>query len=268
MFGGAFAARIKTGGRADLDPTERQSIMSLTTDFVPRREGDMDEFVRNFDARITANPTQVGLTAPLALAFHNLVVAWDAAFAVTKNRGTRSESAVIVKNEAKFLMLKNLRELARIVQAYPGTTNEMRSLLGLTVPSQRQPQPVPSTMPQLQIKKVERNVVSIRLRDADNPTRARPPFAKSAAVFSYVGENPPATGDGWYFQGGTTRSIVDVLFPATLPIGTKVWITALWKNERDQIGPASTPVPVLLMGGGVLPGVQSGADESSMAIAA
>lgn len=242
--------------------------MSLTTDFVPRREGDMDEFVHNLSTRVTATPTAFGLTAAQATTLAGLVTAWDAAFYVTKNRGTRSESAVIVKNEKKHQMLSYVRELAKIIQAFPGTTNEMRSLLGLTVPSQRQAQPVPDTAPTILIKKVTRNSVLVELQDSTTSSRKRPPFAKSCAVFSYVGDNPPPTGPNWYYQGGSTRTRFEVTFDPTLPFGTKVHLTAFWKNERDMHGPACDPVAVTLLGGEALPGVQSGADESSMAIAA
>jgi len=228
----------------------------------------LDEFVHNFDTRITSSPTTVGLTAADATAFHALVVAWDSAFSVTKNRGTRSQSAVIVKDEKKFLMVKKLRELARIVQAYPGTSNEDRSLLGLTVPAERQPQPAPGFAPKLDVAKVDRNVVSVRLRDAQNLSRLRPEFAKAANVFSFIGENPPASGDGWFFQGGTTRARFDVSFDPSLPMGTKVWLTAFWKNERDQSGPACAPVAVVLLGGGILPGGVADGDGESLSIAA
>jgi hypothetical protein len=228
--------------------------MALSKDFVPKRESDLDDFVHNFDARITASPTTVGLAAGDAAAFHALVLAWDAAFAVTKNRGTRSQSAVIVKDEKKFAMVQKLRELARIVQAFPGTTNEDRSLLGLTVPGERQPQPAPGFAPKLDVMQVDRNLVRVQLRDSQNLSRLRPDFAKAANVFSFIGEVPPAGAQGWFFQGGTTRTRFDVSFDAELPMGTKVWLTAFWKNERDQSGPACTPVPATLLGGGALPG--------------
>ena len=229
--------------------------MALSKDFVPTREAELDEFVHNFDTRITASPTTVGLTAADATAFHALVLAWDAAFSVTKNRGTRSQSAVIVKDEKKVLMVRKLRALARVVQAYPGTTNEDRSLLRLTVPAERQAQPVPAFAPKLDVVRVDRNLVRVNLRDAQNLSRLRPDFARAANVFSYVGAEPPAGADGWFFQGGTTRTRFDVVFDASLPMGTTVWLTAFWKNERDMSGPACDPVRVTLLGGGVLPGL-------------
>lgn len=237
--------------------------MALSQDFVPRREAELDEFVHNFDTRITANPTEVGLTALQASAFHANVLAWDAAYAVTKNRATRCTQAVIVKDEKKLLLVKNLRELARIVQAFPATTNELRSLLQLTVPCVPQTQPAPGSAPKIDVLGVKRNVVSVQLRDSEDPSRLRPDFAVSANVFSYTGENPPATAEGWFFQGGTTRTRFDVEFDPSLPMGTKAFLTAFFKNERDMSGPACDPVAVTLLGSAALPGMQAQRDRAS-----
>src|SRR5688500_2263808 len=148
--------------------------MALTKDWVPTREAELDEFVHNFDTRIGTLLAAVGISSAQATAFHTLVLAWDAAYAVTKNKATRSTSACIVKNEKKLAMVKNLRELARLVQAFPGTSNENRSLLGLTVPAQRQSQPAPAFAPKLDVVKVDRNLVRVNLRDSQNLSRLRP----------------------------------------------------------------------------------------------
>ena len=43
-------------------------------------------------------------------------------------------------------------------------------------------------------------------------------------------------------EGSTSRTLVDVDFPITLPAGTRVWFTAYWFNPRLQAGPACNPV--------------------------
>lgn len=242
--------------------------MAMPKDFVPKREADLDEFVHNFATRTSATPTSFGLTALQATAFEALVTAWDTAYAVTKNRGTRSQSAVIVKDEAKFLMVKKLRELARIVQAFPGTTNEQRSLLGLTVPCIPQSNPAPGSVPQFIVAGVYGNSVRVKLRDSTNPSRLRPDFAKSASVFSYVGTTPPTGAEGWFYQGGTTRNTFDIVFDSELPMGTKVFLCAFWKNERDMSGPTCQPVEVTLLGSAALPGGYQKATDEGMSLAA
>jgi hypothetical protein len=51
-------------------------------------------------------------------------------------------------------------------------------------------------------------------------------------------------------------------------MGTKVWLTAFWKNERDMSGPACAPVQVILLGGGALPGAMHDVDGEALSIAA
>jgi hypothetical protein len=242
--------------------------MGLYGDFVPSREAELDEFIHNFDTRATELGTAIGLTSAQCTGFHTLVVAWDAAYAVTKNKATRCTSACIVKDEKKFAVVKQLRALARIVQSFQGTTNEQRSLLGLTVPTVPQSQPAPGSAPALTVTKVVGNTASVRLSDSENPGRLRPAFAKSCNVFSYIGNNPPTSSEGWVFQGGTTRCRFDIALDSSLPMGTKVYLCAFWKNERDMSGPACQPVAVTLLGAAALPGGVQQSDGESLALAA
>ena len=71
-------------------------------------------------------------------------------------------------------------------------------------------------------------------------------------MFSFVGEEAPTTGAGWNFEGNTTRTMVNVAFPATITPGSKVWFTAFWFNPRALSGPAATPVGTNLPGGAAM----------------
>lgn len=135
------------------------------------------------------------------------------------------------------------------------------------MPSVPQTNPAPGSSPTLLVAGVTGNSVRVRLRDSTNPSRLRPDFAKSASVFSYVGVTPPTTAEGWFYQGGTTRTTFDIVFDSELPMGTKVFLCAFWKNERDMSGPACQPVGVTLFGSASLPGgvQQTGDDELALA---
>jgi len=268
IFGSIGIASGGTYGPGDGVEPGKESTMALSTDFIPAREADLDAFVHNFNDRIAAAPTQFGISAAQSAALQALVDAWDTSYAITKSLATRCQSAVIAKNQAKVALVKNVRELARIIQAYPGTTNEMRSLLGLTVPATRQSQKVPQSTPMLEIVKVVGNVVTLQLRDSENLARLRPQYATSATLFSYIGENPPTSAEGWYFQTGTTTTRTDLTFDPSLPMGTTVYLTAFWKNDRDMSGPACQPVAVTLLGSAALPGAVRQGKDRSMSIAA
>jgi len=154
--------------------------MALTSDFVPGREADLVAFVNNFADRIVAAPSAVGLALEQAMAFQTLANEFVAAWDVTKSRSTRSGSAVIVKNQKKALCVENLRALAKIIQAFPGTTDEQRSLLGLTVPGERRPVPIPTTSPAVEQKAVRGNVVDFRISEAGSTRRGKPDHVSNA----------------------------------------------------------------------------------------
>ena len=113
-----------------------------TTDFLPTRESELVTWSTNFNTRINAAPTTFGLTVPQAAAYGDLHDAFVSAYTAATNDGTNSRSAIVTKNDAKALLVASARQLAGIVQRYPGTTNTMRSELGLTV-KDAEPSPIP-----------------------------------------------------------------------------------------------------------------------------
>jgi hypothetical protein len=88
--------------------------------------------------------------------------------------------------------------------------------------------------------------VTVGLIDAASGKRRMPAGVKSAVIIARVGEDAPAdviTRGAAYF---TSRTRMAVQFPADLPPGTKVSITACWANPREQRGPISNAVFVHL----------------------
>lgn len=241
--------------------------MPASTDFVPGREADLVDFLTNFSTRAAAEAVAIGLTSAQCTAFQTQVDAFIAAWEITRYRSTRSGSAVIVKNEAKVAVVKSLRQLAGIVQKHPGTTNEQRDLLGLTVPAVRQRRPVPTSIPVVEQKgSVNGNTVTIHFHDTGSTRRALPNDVASAQVFTHVGATPPTDPKDWFFMGVTTRPTVEVPFDADLPMGTKAWVCVAWANERGQPGQSSPAFGVTLLGSTASPtGVQS---ESNVKLAA
>jgi hypothetical protein len=241
--------------------------MASSKDFVPAKEADLVPFLQNFGTRAAAEAAAIGLLPAQCTAFNADVTAFVAAWDITRDRSTRSGSAVIVKNEKKALVVKSLRTLAGVVQKHPGTTNEQRDLLGLTVPAVRQRRPVPTTIPVVEQKgTVNGNTVTIRFHDTGSTRRGLPNDVASAQVFTYVGASVPTDPKDWFFMGVTTRTTVEVPFDADLPMGTKAWICVAWANERGQPGQSSPAFGVTLLGSTASPtGVQS---ESNVKLAA
>lgn len=220
-------------------------------DFLAIAEANLVNWLANFSNKLTANPTEYSVTAAQALAMSTKYNSYNLAYSMTTEPDTRTHPKIIAKNEAKSAAIAEVRMLARIIQASPTVTNQMRADLGLPVRDvDPTPWPIPSAPPLLQIEKVVGRTVHIRLIDAANPTeRGKPQYVQGASVFSFVGAQAPVDIADWKFETNTTRTTYPVEFPATVPTGAQVWLTAFWYNARGESGPACTAVPTNVITG-------------------
>lgn len=228
--------------------------MTLTTDYLPRREADLVQWSANFIARVSTEFASVGLTGAQATAYGALHTSFVDAWTAANEPITRTPAAIQTKNTAKEALVRGpggIRELVGIVQKFPGTTDTERVELGLTVrDTDPSPIPVPSAAPGLDVVSAVGRTVKVRLHNAESPTsRAKPAGVQGASLYSFVGEQAPEDIDAWKYEGSTTRTVFDVIFPADLPNGALVWLTAYWTNPRLEAGPPCNPVSVIVPGG-------------------
>ena len=122
------------------------------------------------------------------------------------------------------------------------------------LPAQPSPIPAPNFAPRLTVVSVDGRLVKVRLSDPANPTRGRiPGGVNGAIVMSHVGPTAPSDPSAYRMEGPTSRTSVDILFPESVAPGTQVWLTAVWFNERKQMGPACSPVGTHINYGGSMP---------------
>ena len=220
--------------------------------FLPTREANLVAWSNNFNTLISATPTAFGLTAAQATAYATLNSAFDSAYNTIKNNTTRSPANIISKNQAKRNLIASARQLAGVIQRYPAITNAQRSALGLTVPIIPSPIPAPGSAPQLEIGVVSGYAVKVRLHDSTSGSkRGKPAGVSGASVFSHVGPTAPSDLSVWKFEGNTSKTAVELLFPNTTAAGATVWLTAFWFNPRKQSGPPCAPLSTNLQGGRV-----------------
>lgn len=219
--------------------------------FPPSREAELLIWAANFDQLITATPVAFGLTAAQATAFGNLRSDFVAKYATAVEPTTNSRAAVVAKNESKAALLEGARELIAIVQAFPGTTNEMRAGLGIKVrDGEPTPVPPPSVSPEIDIVSSVMRTVRLRVHNETTLGRRKPDGVAGALIFSFVGAQPPAPQDThlWKFEVNTTKTTADVQFPSDVPSGATVWFTAFWYNPRGESGPAAAAAHANLPG--------------------
>jgi len=225
----------------------------MATRFPPGGEADLISSASNFDVKTTSAPTTFGLTAAQCTSFHSTLQSFITARTTAIDPLTRSPANIVAKDIAKASLVAAYRQLAGIVQRFPGTTNFIRSELGLplrnTEPS---PIPPPAFAPLIDVKSAVGRTLRVRLFDAASPTRrGKPAGVSGAAIFSFVGASAPAALSDWTFEGNTGRTTVEIAFPPTVVNGATVWVTAFWFNPRKQAGPAADPVSANLPGGSV-----------------
>lgn len=223
----------------------------MPTNYLPSREAQLVTWSRNFGALIGAEPDTYGLTAAQATEYATVQDQFDSSYQTANDPATRSPTNVQIKNDAKRAFIAYTRDLVNIIQAAPGTTDAMRSALGITIPDPSPtPVPVPDSAPVLTVESVVGHTFKIKLGNVSG-SRRRPTGVIGASIFSYVGETPPTDINGWIFQGSTRLTDTDVPLSTDIEPGTKVWFTAFWYNRRSESGQASEPVSTHIGFGGV-----------------
>ena len=213
--------------------------------FPPKKDSELLSWSANWDAKITATPVLFGLTAAQATSYASLHAGFAARYAASVNPNTNSRAAINAKNVARETLLNGAGgawELVDIVQAFPGTTDIMRGELGLRIPDvSPTPVPPPGDPPDLSIISTAGRTIKVRLRDQQNPDRrGKPAGVQGATILYFPGDVAPQDPSEWTFAMNTSRTQEDVSIPASVPAGTKVWLTAFWFNARKQTSQAAT----------------------------
>jgi hypothetical protein len=202
----------------------------------------------NLSTKLSADPAAYGLSAEQAAEFAAVHQAFADAMAAV-DPAIRSKVSVARKNDARDVLKAQARLLVSIIQGQASVTDSQKIELGLTVRRAPRAIPAPLDPPGVLVTYVVGQTVHLRLYDFVTARRGKPPGVRDATIFSFVGDEPPASLSEWTLQCNCTRTQIDIHFPSTLPPGTKVWFCAYWLNPRSQRGPVSKPVGTHIQGG-------------------
>jgi hypothetical protein len=205
---------------------------------------------QNMSTRISAGFADYGLNADQAAALASATASYQAALAAVSDPGTRTKALVADKNDSRDRLKYRIGKTAKIIYGQDDVTDGQLIELGLPVPD-REPTPIgaPETAPDTKVVSMNGWLAKLRLSAVGTDSRGKPPGVSGANIYTYVGEIPPNDINAWKFEGDTSKVIFPLQLPATLAVGTKVWITANWKNPRFQTGPACAPISVIIGGG-------------------
>lgn len=221
--------------------------------FYRGKDADVVTGSANFASLISSGAVSYGLTTAQATAFGTLNTALQSAYSAAIEPSTRTPVTVAAKRAALSGMRASAILLSKIIYATATVTDAQLVGLGLLPRASRTPVPVPGAAPVVEVSSVSGRLVNVRLHGADSERRGKPFGAVGANVYSYVGEAAPTDPRAYHFEGTTTRTITQILFPNTVASGATVWLSACWISARGQTGPACTPISFTIQGGGVLP---------------
>lgn len=219
-------------------------------DFLPASDGPLVTWGTRFSEQVSATPAAFNVLPAQATALADLLETYAAAVAVAADPRTRTSATISERNAARAPFKSYARELARIINAFPATTNAVRLQLGLTPRKETiSPSQVPDEPPMLEVIGAIGRILKCRLHMKDSTRRGKLPTAAGATVFSFVGSAPPADISLWKFEGSITRCDFNLEFAPTVPAGSQVWLCAFWYSTRAISGPACQPISAYLAGG-------------------
>lgn len=232
----------------------------MSNSYLPNKDAELMAWALNFMSKISPSPEAFGLDEGQRTEYGTAYGAYASAYQVANDSATRTTASVQAKNSAKAALIKLTRELVDICQAWPEMTNDKRALLQITIrDNSSTPVPVPTQSPQLDVVSVQGRTVKVRLRNSENGERRKPAGVQGATIMSYVGPTIPSSLRDWTFEGNTTRVDLPVVFGESVPMGSKVWITAFWYNRRAESGPACSPVAAHVGFGGLVEEIEEAA---------
>ncbi|HEV7299506.1 MAG TPA: hypothetical protein VGN72_09100 [Tepidisphaeraceae bacterium] len=222
----------------------------MSGNFFPTGNAKFRAYCLTFKTGIDTMGAAAGL-APLQVAtFGARFTVFDELLAQCENNEFRTPVKVDELHIAKRQLTADLRALAGVVQRHPGTTDPMRTQLGLPIYKQPSPQPPIAVSPGVDITDTTGRTITVDVHDKTTK-RGKAAGAVAAWVYWFAGETYSQNPGDWEFAGAATRPGYKITLPDSVAPGTMVWLCAAWVSRRQEAGPVSLPVPTRVQFGGV-----------------
>ncbi len=220
--------------------------------YMPSRQAEQVAWSANFFEVLSAGPPIYGPTEAQTTAFGLVNTALQTAWTQGTMPSTKTKLTVAGKDIALANMKIMARDLVSIIQGTDTVTDVQKLALGLTVRDKTPTRiPAPTTKPFIKVLGIADRTVTIQLQQAEED-HGRPAGVTGATIFTYTGTAAPTSQEAWKFAANVTRTRVELPFPPSATTDT-VWITAFWKNAKNESGPSAVAASVMLYPGGFLP---------------
>lgn len=215
----------------------------------PTKDGELDDFATNASTIISGAPTVIGLTASQATTLAGLVADFHSRRLAVADPATKTRVTVEARDTSKAALLLYLRQILRIINFFPGTSNAQRASLGMNIPpAEHARRPRPTTQPIVNVAGTGGGEALLRVRDELAPDRVAKPVNVASALISFVvtdADAPQPAFPANTFNAVATRTNYTLTLPSD-SVGKRVWVQACWANETGLAGPPSVVTSALI----------------------
>lgn len=215
----------------------------MTNSYIPAEDALALNWMQTFAAGLTAAPATYQLTATDAAAITGAVDDFAAAYAIAVNPALRTPVTIVVKDDTRRSADQICRQYAILIKQNAGISDGEKTAIGVRpINPTRDPIPVPTSSPLLNIVAATPGAQTLRYADTLTPDSASKPFgASSLQLFVAIGDLPATGPDEARFVGAITRNPVGVPFDAP-DDGKIATYYARWATRTGDTGPWSLPV--------------------------
>ena len=220
--------------------------------YIPARDADFSLWLDNFADLIAGAPTSYGLTAGDATAITNQNNAFQAAYALAIDPSTRTTPTIAAKDAARASAEAVVRPFAIEIRNNSAVSIELKSGLGLTIPSTTPtPIPAPTVAPALSIQSAIPLQTTLQARQPGSAGKAKPFGCIGVEIFVAVGTvaavDPTQATYAFtatktpfrYTYGSGDQGKVGTFFAR--------YVTRSGPGGVAQSGPFSAPLPITLI---------------------
>lgn len=218
--------------------------------YLPVKDADLLAWSRNLSAELSSDPSAYGVSPGDAAAFAAVQAAFEEAMRHVLPE-SRSRVSVSLKDDARRALEVEARRINAMVRGSGIVDGTKLATLGLTVHKTTYRRiAAPTTRPFLAVASVTGPVIKLMLRESGGAECKLPADVASAAVYHWIGDEPPVEPARWILAAHVSRARLALTIDAAP--GTKIWFIAHYLNRRGERGPWGNPAATHAMGGMII----------------
>ena len=211
-------------------------IITMKKDYIPRKDAQFDEWAQNFSAKIGPIAAALGIAPALISPIINAYAKWDTDFDAHQVAHNAAKSASATKRKSGVTLIRAIRPVVGLIQAYPTLTNAQRKILNITVPDKKptpaSPDYVVALKPPLLVldwsgrKQV---VVHFGVNPSNEKNNAKPPKISGVKIWYRI------KGGEWQFVALGTKSPYYHRLKISEPVNLEYRVQWFDRQGRDGV---------------------------------